>query len=63
MGVVLAADVISQVGGEVHLAHPLGVKGFENRRLKTDRVDARLLANLLRMGRLPESWIAPEGMG
>ena len=57
-----AADVISQAGGRVHLAHPLGVKGFENRRVKTDRVDARLLADLLRMGRLPESWIAPEGI-
>src|SRR5918995_5160463 len=57
-----AADVIAQAGGRVHLAHPLGVKGFENRRVKTDRVDARLLADLLRMGMLPESWIAPEGV-
>lgn len=55
-----AADVISEAGGRVHLAHPLGIKGFENRRVKTDRVDARLLADLLRMGMLPESWIAPE---
>ena len=46
----------------MHLAHPLGIKGFENRRVKTDRVDARLLADLLRMGRLPESWIAPESI-
>lgn len=43
----------------MHLAHPLGIKAFENRRVKNDRVDARLLADLLRMGRLPESWIAP----
>ena len=48
-----AADVISQAGGHVHLAHPLGIKGFENRRVKNDRIDARLLADLLRMGRLP----------
>jgi transposase len=54
-----AADVITQAGGRVHLAHPLGIAGFENRRVKNDRVDARLLADLLRMGRLPESWIAP----
>jgi transposase len=57
-----AADVIAQAGGSVHLAHPLGIKGFENRRVKNDRIDARLLADLLRMGRLPESWIAPEGI-
>jgi len=55
-----AADVITEAGGRVHLAHPLGIAGFENRRVKTDRIDARLLADLLRMGRLPESWIAPE---
>jgi transposase len=54
-----AADVITQAGGAVHLAHPLGVAGFENRRVKNDRIDARLLADLLRMGRLPEAWIAP----
>jgi transposase len=57
-----AADVIAQAGGRVHLAHPLGIAGFENRRVKNDRVDARLLADLLRMGRLPESWIPPEGV-
>ena len=54
-----AADVITQAGGRVHLAHPLGIAGFENRRVKNDRIDARLLADLLRMGRLPEAWIAP----
>jgi len=57
-----AAGVITEAGGRVHLAHPLGIKGFENRRVKTDRVDARLLADLLRMGRLPEAWIAPESI-
>lgn len=57
-----AADVIAEAGGRVHLAHPLGIAGFENRRVKNDRVDARLLADLLRMGRLPESWIPPESV-
>jgi transposase len=57
-----AADVIAEAGGSVHLAHPLGIAGFENRRVKNDRIDAQLLADLLRMGRLPESWIAPEGI-
>jgi transposase len=43
----------------VHLAHPLGVKMFEYRRVKNDVRDAKDLADLLRMGRLPEAWIAP----
>lgn len=56
-----AADVLTgQLGGErVHLAHPLGVKGFAYRRVKNDERDAAGLADLLRMGRLPEAWIAP----
>lgn len=55
-----AADVIAAAGGRVHLAHPLGIKGFENRRVKNDHLDAELLADLLRMGRLPEAWISPQ---
>ena len=43
----------------MHLAHPLGVKAFEYRRVKNDERDATDLADLLRMGRLPEAWIAP----
>jgi transposase len=46
----------------VHLAHPLGVKAFEYRRVKNDERDARDLADLLRMGRLPEAWIAPPAV-
>ena len=43
----------------MHLAHPLGVKAFAYRRVKNDVRDATDLADLLRMGRLPEAWIAP----
>jgi transposase len=43
----------------LHLAHPWGIAGYENRRVKNDIRDATLLADLLRMGRLPEAWIAP----
>jgi len=57
-----AADVIEEAGGRVRLAHPLGVKGFDNRRVKNDDKDATLLADLLRMGSLPESWIAPRSL-
>jgi len=54
-----AADALREAGAEVHLAHPLGVKGFAYRRVKNDVRDAADLADLLRMGRLPEAWIAP----
>jgi transposase len=46
----------------VHLAHPLGVKGFAYRRVKNDERDAADLADLLRMGRLPEAWVAPPAV-
>jgi transposase len=54
-----AADVLAAAGAEVHLAHPAGVKAFSHRRVKNDELDARDLADLLRMGRLAEAWIAP----
>jgi transposase len=57
-----AVDTLQAAGADVHLAHPLGVKGFEYRRVKNDVRDARDLADLLRMGRLPEAWIAPPAI-
>jgi transposase len=57
-----AADVLAAQGARVHLAHPLGVKGFTYRRVKNDVRDAADLADLLRMGRLPEAWVAPPAV-
>jgi len=57
-----AVDVLQDAGAVVHLAHPLGVKGFTYRRVKNDVRDASDLADLLRMGRLPEAWIAPPAV-
>jgi transposase len=54
-----AADVLAAAGAEVHLAHPLGVAAYSARRVKNDVRDAADLADLLRMGRLAEAWIAP----
>jgi transposase len=54
-----AADVIAECGASLHLAHPLGIAGYANRRVKNDLADATLLADLLRLGRLPEAWVAP----
>jgi hypothetical protein len=49
-----AADTLADAGAEVHLAHPLGVKAAY-RRVKNDEKDAADLADLLRIGRLPEA--------
>jgi transposase len=57
-----AADTLAELGASVHLAHPLGVKAFEYRRVKNDERDSKDLADLLRMGRLPEAWIAPPAV-
>jgi transposase len=57
-----AADVLAAAGARVHLAHPAGVKAFSYRRVKTDWRDAQDLADLLRMGRLPQGWIAPPAV-
>jgi transposase len=59
LGWYWAADVLSECGARVHLAHPLAIKAFAYQRVKKDESDAKLLADLLRMGRLPEAWIAP----
>src|SRR3954447_17004223 len=57
-----AVDVLQAAGAEVHLAHPLGVKGFTYRRVKSDVRDAADLADLLRMNRLPEAYVAPPAV-
>jgi transposase len=57
-----AVDVLTDAGAQVHLAHPLGVKAFTYRRVKNDVRDAADLADLLRMGRLPEAYVAPPAV-
>ncbi len=53
-----AVDVLEGLGATVHLAHPLGLN-WGNRRRKDDVRDATDLADMFRLGRLPEAWIAP----
>jgi hypothetical protein len=48
-----------ELGVRVHLAHPSGLHWGQRRR-KDDERDARDLADMLRLGRLPEAWIAPR---
>jgi transposase len=54
------ADVLQDAGFELHLAHPMRTKAIASARVKTDAVDARTLAHLLRADLLPEAYIAPR---
>jgi transposase len=55
-------EALRAVGGHVHLAEPAetAARRGTKKRAKSDRADARHLRELLMVGRLPESWIAPE---
>jgi transposase len=53
-----AVDLLEEMGYDVHLANPQG-NDWGHRRVKNDERDARDLADLLRLGRLAEAWIAP----
>src|SRR5947208_16335833 len=54
------ADLLEEAGCELHLAHPLRTKAIAAARVKTDAVDARTLAHLLRADLLPAAYIAPR---
>ena len=53
------AELLEEAGYDVHLAHPLRTQAIAAARVKTDAVDAKTLAHLLRTGLLPEAYIAP----
>ena len=52
-------ELLEDYGFEPHLVHPLRCKAIASARLKNDKVDAAILAQLLRADLLPEAWIAP----
>ena len=52
-------DLLQANGARVHLANPQGLN-WGQRRVKNDERDAIDLADMLRLGRLPEAWIAPS---
>jgi transposase len=54
------ADLLEEAGYELHLWRPLRTKAIAAARVKTDAVDARTLARLLRSDLLPEAYIAPR---
>ena len=55
-------ELLEDYGFEPHLVHPLQCKAIASARLKNDKVDAAILAQLLRADLLPEAWIAPPGV-
>jgi transposase len=57
-------EELERAGLEAKLAEPADTRVMrgKKKRAKTDRLDARHLRELLRQGRLPESWIPPSGI-
>jgi transposase len=55
----LADELVEQAGWSVSLAHPGFVARMKQNPDKTDYSDARLLADLTRVGYLPKVWLAP----
>ena len=53
-------DLLRELGAKVHVVHPLKVKLIAESKKKTDRIDAQLLAHLLRIGGLPEPVHVPS---
>src|SRR5829696_4143703 len=54
-------EELQAIGAQVHLAEPAetAARRGNKKRAKSDRADARHLRELVMVGRLPESWIAP----
>ncbi len=56
----LADELIQRAGWSLDLAHPGYVQRMKQSPDKTDFSDARMLADLVRVGYLPRVWLAPE---
>jgi transposase len=52
-------ELLEDYGFAPRMVHPLRCKAIASARLKNDKVDAAILAQLLRADLLPEAWIAP----
>ena len=56
-----AVDLLQDLGATVHLANPNALN-WGDRRVKNDVNDATDLADMLRLNRLAEAWIAPPAI-
>jgi transposase len=57
-----AEALVATTGWSVHLAHPGYVNRMRQNPDKTDYSDARLLADLERVGYVPRVWLAPQAI-
>jgi transposase len=55
----LAEELVSRAGWHVELGHPQYVAKLKGSPDKTDFTDARLIADLTRVGYLPQTWLPP----
>lgn len=53
-------DWLDDLCDDVVLAHPLKVKAIADAKIKTDKIDATVLAHLLRADLVPEAWAPGE---
>ena len=56
------AAMLESEGAEVVLSHPRRTRAIASAKVKTDAIDARTLADLLRGGLLPQAYLAPPGI-
>ena len=50
-------------GYDVKLAHPSKTRAIAEAKIKTDKIDSKILAHLLRADLVPESWVPPQEIG
>jgi len=55
-------DLIESQGHRLHLAHPLKTKAIAEAKVKTDKIDAKVLAQLLQANLLPEAYHASDSI-
>lgn len=56
------ADFVQELGIQVHLSHPLKTRAIAEAKIKTDKVDAKILAQLLYADMLPKAYLAPPDL-
>jgi transposase len=53
-------DLLRDMGVDIRIAHPLQVKAIAKAKIKTDKRDSKILADLLRVGLIPEVYLRCE---
>ena len=53
-------DKLKEMGYDVVLAHPGKVEAIASAKMKTDKIDSEILAQLLRCDLIPKAWVPPK---